>query len=209
MRSAILVLLFALLSVDLCAQPRDGAHAVATFAGGCVWCLEAPFDALDGVIATTTGYTGGHVEDPTDEAVDAGDTGHLEAVQVTFDPGLVSYAELLHVFWRNVDPLDAGGQFCDRGPQYRSAIFVHSESQERLARRSKQALARSGELPGKIRTAILPAQTFFAASEEHQDYYRNHPLRYRFYRFTCGRDGRLEELWGAANAGDVLSPNHP
>jgi peptide-methionine (S)-S-oxide reductase len=208
MRSAILVLLVAWLGLDAGAQPRDGSHAVATFAGGCVGCLESPFDELDGVIATTTGYTGGHVEDPTSETVSAGHSGHFEAVQITFDPGLVSYAELLEVFWRNVDPLDAHGQFCDRGPEHRSAVFAHSETQESLARRSRQLLEKSGVLPGPIRTPILPAQTFFAAAEEHQDYYLNHPLRYRFHRFTCGRSWRLDELWGSVNLDDVLSSNH-
>jgi peptide-methionine (S)-S-oxide reductase len=191
------------------AAARADGLAEATFAGGCFWCMEPPLDELDGVIATTSGFTGGHVEDPTYEAVSAGDTGHFHAVQVTYDPGLVSYAELLGVFWRNVDPLDEGGQFCDRGPQYRSAIFVHNEEQERLARRSKQALERSGALPARVRTPILPVQPFFAATEDHQDYYRDHPLRYRFYRFTCGRDDRLEELWGSVNLDDVLSSNHP
>jgi peptide-methionine (S)-S-oxide reductase len=187
------------LAVGLCGPPTadsaEAGHAVATFAGGRFWSMEAPFDALTGVVATTAGFMGGHVENPTYEAVSAGGTGHFEVVQVVFDPHSVSYSELLDVFWRNIDPLDGAGQFCDRGAQYRSAIFVHDDEQENAARRSKVTLERSGVLQDELVTAILPAGVLYRATEDHQDYYLDHPLRYRFYRATCGRDARLEELW--------------
>jgi peptide-methionine (S)-S-oxide reductase len=174
----------------------DGGSAVATFAGGCFWCMEQPFDELDGVVSTTSGYTGGDRPNPTYEQVSRGGTGHIEAVQIVYDPAVVSYERLLEVFWRNVDPLDAGGQFCDRGDQYATAIFYHSEQQRRDAEASKLALERKQILTGKIVTEIVPAEEFYPAEDYHQDYYERNPIRYNFYRFTCGRDGRLEELWG-------------
>ena len=158
--------------------------------------MEPPFDKLDGVLATTSGYTGGSKVDPTYEEVSAGGTGHFEAVQVTYDPAKVSYDRLLEVFWRNVDPLDAGGQFCDRGEQYRTAIFVHDEEQRRLAEQSKQALVESKRLDGPIVTEIVTAGPFYPAEEYHQDYYEKNPLRYKFYRWNCGRDQRLAQVWG-------------
>jgi peptide-methionine (S)-S-oxide reductase len=167
---------------------------VATFAGGCFWCMEEAFDALPGVEATISGYTGGNVENPGYEQVSSGRTGHLEAVNVFFDPGVVSYAELLAAFWHNVDPTDDGGQFCDRGSQYASAIFVRNEHQRALAEASKRAL----EADRPIVTPILPATTFWPAEEYHQDYYTKNPVRYRFYKFNCGRKARLEEVWGEA-----------
>lgn len=173
------------------------SRAVAIFAGGCFWCMEPPFDKVDGVTATTSGYTGGTKTDPTYEQVSAGRTGHYEAVQVEYDPARVSYERLLEVFWRNIDPLDAIGQFCDKGPQYRSAIFVLDEKQRALAEASKAALANSGKLPGRIVTEILTAAKFYPAEDYHQDYYRKNPVRYAFYRSGCGRDARLEQLWGA------------
>jgi peptide-methionine (S)-S-oxide reductase len=175
--------------------PEDG-RAVATFAGGCFWCMEPPYDKLDGVLATTSGYTGGDKADPTYQEVSAGGTGHAEAVQVTYDPAKVSYEELLEVFWRNVDPLDAGGQFCDRGDQYRTAIFVHGEEQRRLAEASKQALVESRRFEQPIVTEIVEAGPFYPAEDYHQDYYEKNPIRYNFYRWNCGRDARLEQLWG-------------
>ena len=177
------------------ATPADG-QALATFAGGCFWCMEPPFDKLDGVLATISGYIGGSTADPSYEQVSAGDTGHVEAVQVTYDPAKVSYEELLEVFWRNVDPIDAGGQFCDRGDQYRTAIFVHDEEQRRLAEASKQALEGSGRFEQPIVTEIEQAGPFYPAEDYHQDYYEKNPLRYKFYRWNCGRDARLEQLWG-------------
>ena len=158
--------------------------------------MEPPFDKLDGVLATTSGYTGGSKVDPTYEEVSAGGTGHFEAVQITYDPAKVSYDRLLEVFWQNVDPLDAGGQFCDRGEQYRTAIFVHGEEQRRLAEQSKQALVESKRLDGPIATEIVTAGPFYAAEEYHQDYYEKNPLRYKFYRWNCGRDQRLAQVWG-------------
>ena len=176
-------------------MPEDG-HAVATFAGGCFWCMEPPYDKLDGVLATTSGYVGGDKVDPTYQEVSAGGTGHAEAVQVTYDPSKVSYETLLDVFWRNVDPLDAGGQFCDRGDQYRTAIFVHDEEQRQLAEKSKQALEDSGRFEQPIVTEIVAAGPFYPAEDYHQDYYEKNPLRYKFYRWNCGRDQRLAEVWG-------------
>lgn len=170
--------------------------AVATFAGGCFWCMEPPYDKLEGVISTTSGYTGGHKENPTYGEVSAGGTGHYEALQVVYDPDRVSYQQLLVLFWHNVDPLDAGGQFCDRGDQYRTAIFVHDEEQRRLAEESKQELVQAGGLDKPIVTPILPAGPFYPAETYHQDYYEKNPLRYKFYRYSCGRDARLEALWG-------------
>jgi len=175
-----------------------GERAVATLAGGCFWCMEPPFDALEGVISTTSGYTGGHTKDPTYEEVSAGATGHAEAVQVVFDPKKVTYAKLLEVFWQNIDPLDQAGQFCDKGRQYRSAIFTHDDEQRRLAEQSKNALEDSRRFSWPIVTEIAPASPFYHAEEYHQDYYRKNPVRYKFYRWGCGRDQRLREVWGQA-----------
>ena len=172
---------------------------VATFAGGCFWCMEPPFDELEGVVATISGYTGGHQPDPTYEDVSAGGTGHIEAVQVRYDPARIGYERLLEVYWRNVDPTDAGGQFCDRGHSYTTAIFFHDEHQRRLALRSKSALERSKPFAEPVVTPILPAAAFYPAEEYHQDYYLENPLRYKVYRFGCGRDRRLEALWGGSS----------
>jgi peptide-methionine (S)-S-oxide reductase len=180
---------------DSTATTQNG-QALATFAGGCFWCMEPPYDKLDGVSATISGYIGGSTADPTYQEVSAGGTGHAEAVQVTYDPAKVSYEELLEVFWRNVDPLDAGGQFCDRGDQYRTGIFVHDDEQRRLAAASKQALEESGRFEQPIVTGIETAGAFYPAEDYHQDYYEKNPLRYNFYRWNCGRDARLAQLWG-------------
>ena len=174
---------------------QKSTTARATFAGGCFWCMEPPFDKLEGVVSTTSGYMGGTVKDPTYEQVSAGRTGHAEVVQVVYDPSRVSYKTLLDVFWVNVDPLDAGGQFCDRGSQYRSAIFYSTEQQHELAVASKRELDESGALDGEIKTEMTAAGEFYPAEDYHQDYYENNPIRYSFYRFTCGRDNRLEEIW--------------
>jgi peptide-methionine (S)-S-oxide reductase len=170
--------------------------ASAVFAGGCFWCMEAPFDALEGVLSTTSGFIGGHVSNPSYQQVVAGRTGHVEAVEVRYDPALVDYQTLLEVFWRNVDPLDDGGQFCDRGPAYRTGIFVADEQQRRLAEASKAALESSGRFDRPLVTPIRDLTAFYPAEEYHQDYYLKNPVRYRFYRFNCGRDRRLDELWG-------------
>jgi peptide-methionine (S)-S-oxide reductase len=173
-----------------------GPLAKATFAGGCFWCMEPPYDKLEGVISTTSGYTGGHRQNPTYKEVTAGDTGHAEAVEVVYDPAKVDYAKLLDVFWRNIDPTVADRQFCDIGNQYRTAVFYHDDTQKRLAEQSRQVLEASGRFP-RIVTEIVPAGPFYPAEEYHQDYYQKNPLRYQFYRYSCGRDQRLEELWGS------------
>jgi peptide-methionine (S)-S-oxide reductase len=179
------------------ASTRQSDLAIATFSGGCFWCMEKPFDELNGVVSTTSGYTGGSTVDPSYGEVSAGGTGHLESVQVTYEPSQVSYETLLNVFWKNVDPVDNQGQFCDKGSQYRSAIFTQNEEQSRLARASKQAISDLEQFRGtSIATEIRPAQTFYPAEEYHQDYYLKHPVHYKFYRNGCGRDQRLNELWG-------------
>jgi peptide-methionine (S)-S-oxide reductase len=179
------------------AADSGGETAVAIFAGGCFWCMEGPFDALPGVVSTTSGYTGGSTPHPSYEQVSGGGTGHVEAVKVVYRPDQVSYEALLDVFWHNVDPLDADGQFCDRGPTYRSEIFVLDAEQRRLAEASKRGLEESGRFDAPIVTPIRDATTFYPAEEYHQDYYRKNPIRYRFYRSGCGRDRRLEALWGS------------
>jgi peptide-methionine (S)-S-oxide reductase len=171
----------------------------ATFAGGCFWCMEPPFDALDGVISTTAGYAGGRTKNPTYELVSTGATGHAEALRVTYDPARISYEKLLEVFWRNVDPLTPNAQFCDKGNQYRSAIFYADEEQKRLAEASKQALEASKRFDSAIVTEIVPLSEFYPAEEYHQDYYKKNPVRYKYYRYTCGRDQRLRQLWGESD----------
>ena len=168
--------------------------ATATFAGGCFWCVEADFDKVPGVISTTSGYTGGKSANPSYEEVSAGGTGHAEAVEIVFDPAKVSYERLLDVLWHNIDPLVKDRQFCDRGNQYRSAIFFHGDAQRASAEASKTAVQTRFKQP--IETEITAAGPFYKAEDYHQDFYLKNPLRYRFYRFNCGRDARLEELWG-------------
>ncbi|MHC1698544.1 MAG: peptide-methionine (S)-S-oxide reductase MsrA [Geobacteraceae bacterium] len=168
----------------------------ATFAGGCFWCMEPPFEKLTGVTSVISGYTGGKTRNPRYEEVSAGRTGHAESVRIEFDPAKVSYAQLLQVFWHNIDPTVRNRQFCDTGNQYRSAIFYHDEQQQKLAVQSKAALEKSKTFPEPLVTEITPASTFYPAEEYHQDYYRKNPIRYKFYRQSCGRDKRLKELWG-------------
>ena len=172
--------------------------AKATFAGGCFWCMEPPYDKLNGVVSTTSGYTGGRKVNPTYEEVSSGGTGHTEAVEVLYDPAKVSYETLLDVFWRNVDPTVRDRQFCDIGEQYRTGIFTHDETQKRLAEQSRAAIERSKPFKDPIVTEIAPAGRFYPAEEYHQDYYKKNPVRYKFYRYNCGRDQRLEQLWGKA-----------
>ena len=179
-------------------QTSEARRAKTTFAAGCFWCVEPPFDKLPGVVSTTSGYTGGHVKDPTYEQVSSGRTGHVEAVEIVYDPTKVTYKALLSAFWLNVDPTDAGGQFCDRGEQYLSAIFYHSEEQRSVAEESKQELDKSKRLPGPVVTEIKPVATFYPAEDYHQDYCNKNPLRYQLYRTGCGRDRVLERLWGKA-----------
>jgi peptide methionine sulfoxide reductase msrA/msrB len=168
----------------------------ATFAGGCFWCTESDFEKLPGVVKVISGYTGGNKENPTYAEVSSGTTGHVEAVQVYYDPSKITYEELLDYFWRHVDPTDAGGQFVDRGAQYRSAIFYHDEEQKRLAEKSKEALSKSGRFNKPIVTEILKFTKFYEAEDYHQDYYKTHPLKYKFYRYESGRDQFLEKVWG-------------
>lgn len=172
-----------------------GATDTAVFAMGCFWCAESDFEKVEGVLSVVSGYVGGAVDNPSYEQVSDGGTGHFEAVEVTYDPAKISYARLLEVFWRGVDPLDAAGQFCDKGDQYRAAIFVADEAQKTAA---TDALARVQGMfsGGKIATLIVPQAKFWPAEEYHQDYYRKNPVRYRFYRSRCGRDARLAEVWG-------------
>ncbi|HVR44699.1 MAG TPA: peptide-methionine (S)-S-oxide reductase MsrA [Thermoanaerobaculia bacterium] len=182
-------------SRDAEAQPSPSLRlAKATFAGGCFWCMEPPFDRLDGVVSSTSGYIGGRTPAPTYEQVSAGGTGHYEAVEVLYDPAKISYTRLVEVFWRNIDPFDARGQFCDKGTQYLAAIFVHDEEQEKLAESSKAVVEE--RLGRPVVTEILAATRFHAAEEYHQDYYQKNPIRYKFYRTGCGRDRRLAEVWG-------------
>lgn len=187
------------------APARPAGSAAATFAGGCFWCMEAAFDPVPGVLSTTSGYTGGNTGNPTYDEVSAGGTGHAESLQIVYDPARVSYETLLDVYWHNIDPVTPDAQFCDHGNQYRSAIFYHDEAQKAAAEASRDALAKSGTLPGPIVTQIVPAGTFYPAEVHHQDFYRVNPVRYKFYRFTCGRDARLEELWGDAAGGHAVS----
>lgn len=176
-------------------EPGSGQQA-ATFAGGCFWCMEPPFDALDGVISTTSGYTGGQVVKPSYKQVSAGGTGHAEALRVIYDPKRINYTKLLDVYWHNVDPVAKDRQFCDSGNQYRPAIFYHGAEQKRLAEEYKQRLITSGRFKRPITVGIEAAGPFYAAEEYHQDYYLKNPVRYKFYRWNCGRDQRLHEVWG-------------
>lgn len=179
-------------------QALKAEEATATFAGGCFWCVESDFDHVSGVLRTTAGYTGGTLANPTYEAISSGDTAHLEAVEIVFDPAVISYEQLLDIFWRSIDPTDGGGQFCDRGHTYTTAIFTHDSNQTERAQHSKQALQDSDELKAPIVTTIRPATRFYPAEDYHQDYYVKNPIRYKFYRYSCGRDARIETLWGAA-----------
>ncbi len=167
----------------------------ATFAGGCFWCMEPPFDKLDGVISTTSGYTGGNEKMPTYERVSSGKTGHFEAIEIVYDPEKVTYDKLLEVFWKNIDPTQANGQFADIGMQYRTAIFYHDENQKKLAMESKEKLDKSGRFEKSIVTEILPAEEFYPAEDYHQDYYLKNPIRYKYYRFGSGRDQFLNKTW--------------
>ena len=177
--------------------------AIATFAGGCFWCVESDFDKVEGVTATISGYMGGSTKKPTYDQVSSGTTGHTEVVQVSYDPAKVSYEKLLYVFWRTIDATDSGGQFCDRGPQYRTAVFTHSDEQARLAKASKAAIDASGKLPKPIVTEIAPAGEFTAAEDYHQDFYKKSPFRYTTYRAGCGRDARVKALWGTEAGGGI------
>jgi len=176
--------------------PGNAQTARATFAGGCFWCMEPPFDELDGVISTTSGYIGGKSKNPTYEQVSSGTSGHSEALQVVYDPKKITYEKLLEVFWRNIDPLAANGQFCDLGSQYRSGIFYHDGNQKSAAEKSKKSIQTRFKQP--VATEITAATAFYPAEDYHQDYYKKNPVRYKLYSHGCGRAQRLEEVWGAA-----------
>ena len=183
------------LSCSASAQGNEPSKpAIATFAGGCFWCVEADFDKVAGVISTTSGYTGGHAVNPSYEQVSRGGTGHAEAVEIAYDPTKVTYEQLLDVFWHNIDPLAKNAQFCDHGDQYRTAIFYHDEKQRAAAEASKAAV--QARLEAQVQTEIMPAGPFYKAEDYHQDYHSKNPIRYKFYRLSCGRDARLQELWG-------------
>jgi peptide-methionine (S)-S-oxide reductase len=183
-----------LVSGNVVADSAVDKKAVAIFAGGCFWCMEPPFEALPGVIKTISGYTDGHTENPTYKEVSNGKTGHLEAVQVTYDPTIISYEKLLEVFWHNIDPFDDDGQFCDKGDQYKAAIFYQDDKEKQLAETSKIEIKKK-LLDREIFTSIKPAGKFYPAEDYHQDYYLKNPIRYKYYRFTCGRDRRLSKIW--------------
>ena len=182
--------------VATAAEPgtQSKTTATAVFAGGCFWCMEPPYDALPGVVTTTSGFTGGQKANPSYKEVSGGNTGHIEAVQIAYDPAKISYEKLLEVYWRNTDPLDGGGQFCDRGHEYTTAIFYQNEEQKKLAEQSKSSVEK--QLGRPVATAIRPATPFYAAEDYHQNYYLKNPVRYKYYRYSCGRDQRLEKLWG-------------
>jgi len=185
--------------LSLAAPPAGRETAV--FAGGCFWCEETAFEGLPGVLSVTSGYTGGQTKNPTYEQVSSGSTGHAESVEVAYDPAKISYERLLEVFWHNVDPFDGGGQFCDRGTQYRSAIFYKDEAQRKAAEESRRKLEEEPRFKGKIATQIVAASTFYPAEEYHQDFYKKNPIRYNSYRLGCGRDARLKAIWGEAAGG--------
>ena len=192
-------ILFAAGAVLLASPPPERATAV--FAGGCFWCEETAFEGLPGVLAVTSGYTGGQTKNPTYEQVSSGGTGHAESVEVAYDPSKTSYEKLLEVFWHNVDPFQKDGQFCDHGTQYRSAIFYKDEAQRKAAEESRRKLEEDPKFKGKIVTQIVPVSTFYPAEEYHQDFYKKNPVRYREYRLGCGRDARLKQIWGDAAGG--------
>lgn len=187
----------ALTMADLKVRATYAATEEAIFAGGCFWCLEEAMEKVPGTISVVSGYTGGRLKNPTYEQVSSGGTGHVEAVRVTYDPAKVTYAQLVEAFWHNIDPTDGAGQFCDRGEQYRAAIFVATPEQRALAEQSKRAIEASGRLKQPIVTTIQNAGTFYDAEDYHQDYYKKNPVRYRFYKYSCGRAQRLETIWGS------------
>lgn len=195
MKYGILALVVLVAVVSIASRQED---EVAVFAGGCFWCMVTPFDRMEGVKEVVSGYTGGTLEGPTYEDVTSGTSGHLEAVSIRFDPSKISFEKLLEIFWKQIDPTDAGGQFVDRGAQYRTAIFYQNETQKRLAERSREELARSGRFDRPIVTEILPAARFYPAEDYHQDYYKKNAQRYKYYRHFSGRDLFLGKTWGEA-----------
>jgi len=191
-----LILLVGFSIMPLRSVAESGEPAKAYFAGGCFWCMEEAFEKVDGVIAVVSGYMGGTVQNPSYEEVSSGRTGHAESVEVRYDPSKVTYTQLLEAFWRNVDPITANAQFCDHGTQYRAAIFYQNEQEKRFAEESKQAIEQAKHFKQPITTQIVMASKFYTAEEYHQDFYKKNPIRYKFYKYNCGRAQRLEELWG-------------
>jgi peptide-methionine (S)-S-oxide reductase len=191
--------IFIFLSLGFITISAFAEEQTAIFAGGCFWCMQGPFDKLDGVLATKAGYTGGTKENPTYEETSSGRTGHRESVEVKFDSKKVTYKKLLDTFWENIDPLDSKGQFCDQGEQYTSAVFYLNDEQKKIFESSKAELEKQAKFKGKIETKILPAKKFYAAEDYHQAYYKKNPVRYNYYRTSCGRDKRLKELWGKSH----------
>ena len=190
-----LVACMLLANVPLAESPGASPSAKAYFAGGCFWCMEEAFEKVEGVISVVSGYMGGTAANPTYEEVSAGRTGHAEAVEVTYDPTRVTYQKLLDAFWHNVDPLTPNAQFCDHGTQYRSAVFYSTEEEKRLTEESKAMVEQAKKFPAPIVTQLAPAATFYPAEDYHQDYYKKNPLRYKYYKYGCGRANRLETLW--------------
>ena len=195
---AILLAAMSTAAKDVNPAAGDRQLGKATFAGGCFWCMEEVFEGVDGVVSATSGYTGGQKQNPSYEEVSAGETGHAESVEVIYDPSKITYTKLLEFYWRNIDPTDPRGQFCDKGTQYRSAIFYHDETQKRLAEESKNAVEKSKPFRGPILTEIVPASQFYPAEEYHQNFSQKNPLRYKLYKYNCGRAQRLQELWGTS-----------
>lgn len=181
------------------ADIKTATYKIATFAGGCFWCLQPPYDQLDGVILTTVGYTGGSKANPTYEEVSTGATGHVEAIEIVYDPAKVDYRDLLKIFWQSIDPIDPGGQFADQGSQYQTAIYYHDEEQREKARESKKELQLSGQFKKPIVTPILPAKPFYLAEDQHQKYYRKNSIHYKLYRDGSGRGPFLQRVWGSGN----------
>lgn len=190
------VLSILLLSLFITPVLAEKPHETAIFAGGCFWCMEPPFDKIDGVFSTISGYTSGHKKDPTYREVSSGGSGHTEAIEIVYNPEKVTYSQLLKVFWKNIDPVAVDRQFCDAGSQYRSGIYYKNKDQEVAARESLQKLKQSKTFNKEIATEIVAASTFYPAEDYHQDYYKKNPLRYKYYRYSCGRDKRLTEIWG-------------
>jgi len=195
-QSVFIFLCLLIFGTSVYAEQTTQHQEKAIFAGGCFWCMEPPFEKLDGVISVTSGYTGGHIKNPTYNQVSSGGTGHAEAVLVEYDPSKITYQKLLETFWRQINPTDAGGQFVDRGDSYRTGIYYYDEEQKNLALQSKQNLEKSHRFDKPIVTEILPAGPFYPAEEYHQDYYKKNPIRYKYYRYGSGRDQFLQKIWG-------------
>lgn len=193
--SCLFIIFFSFTHCQLFAKGENMSnHQVATLAGGCFWCMQPPYDKTDGVIKTVVGYAGGGEKSPSYEQVASGQTGHIESIQITYDADKLSYEDIIKIFWRNIDPFDASGQFCDKGKQYRSAIFFHDEKQKEIAESTKHKIEKDKEK--SVATEILAFSTFYPAEEYHQSFYIKSSIRYKFYRYSCGRDKRLEAIWG-------------